>query len=73
MSATDLSTTIAENATSVASASADGTSATAKSVTEVIAADRYLAAKVGITKKLFGITVQPIVPGGPVGRYTGTT
>lgn len=61
---------IAENAAEPASASVDGTSASSKPLESLIAADRHLAAKRGAASKLFGIRIQPIAPGGPVGRYT---
>jgi hypothetical protein len=67
---TDLSSLIAENAAEPASASVDGTSASSKPLESLIAADRHLAAKRGAAHSLFGIRVQPIVPGGPVGRST---
>jgi hypothetical protein len=65
---TDLSELIAANAEEPASASVDGTSASSKPLESIIAADRYLASKRGAASKLFGIRIQPIVPGGPVGR-----
>jgi hypothetical protein len=70
MSAPDLSSVIESAASQPASASVDGTSASARPIESQIAADRYLAAKAGAAKKLFGIRIQPIVPGGPVGRIT---
>jgi hypothetical protein len=50
--------------TSPASASTDGTSATARTVDELIKADKYLAAKGAADRPHRGLRFTRIIPGG---------
>lgn len=74
--ATDLTDTIAEEAAAPVSSTADGQSATARPLTDLITADRYLAAKQAIAKRRRGITFGQIIPPGPMadggGAIVGT-
>lgn len=64
---TDLADTIASEAQSVASSSADGQSATARSLGELIEADKYLAAKAARSSKRRGLLFTKLVPPPAIG------
>lgn len=70
--ATDLEPTIVQAALEPASASADGQSATGRSIADLIAADQYLAGKVAAKQKRRGLTFSKIVPAGAISD-DGTT
>ena len=62
---TDLSAEIASNASKPASMSADGISATSKSLPDQIAADQYLASKRAARRPPWGMRIGKIIsPGG---------
>lgn len=60
----DLSGQIQQNAANPQSASADGVSATNNPMSELIAADKYLAARVATKKPPFGVVFGAIVSPG---------
>lgn len=62
--ATDLSTTIATAAASPQSATADGQSATARSISDLIAADQYLAGKAAAGNRQRGLVFSKIIKPG---------
>lgn len=74
--ATDLTATIAEEAAAPVSSTADGQTATARPLADMITADRYLAAKAAIAKRRRGVTFGKLIPPGPLadggGAIVGT-
>ena len=60
----DLSGDIATQAVEPATSSADGQSATARAIGEVIQADQYLAARARVGKRRRGITFSKLVAPG---------
>lgn len=63
----DLSADIEEAAGGMKSHSVDGETATARSIDELIAADRYLAAKAAAQNGRGGLRFSKFVPGGAAG------
>lgn len=73
---TDLTDTIATEAASPVSSSGDGQTATGRSIADLIAADRYLAAKAAARRKRRGLIFNKLLPPGPGGEFPtggGTT
>lgn len=64
--ATDLADTIATEAVSPASSAADGQSATARPLADLITADRYLAAKAAMASRRKGVSFSKLIPPGPL-------
>jgi hypothetical protein len=62
--ATDLSETIAEEAVSPASSSSDGQASAGRSISELIEADQYLAAKAAAAQRRRGIVFTQLIPPG---------
>ena len=61
---TDLAGEIASQAVEPSSSASDGQSATARPVADLIAADRYLAAKAAAVGRRKGMTFSKLVPPG---------
>lgn len=64
--ATDLSETIAAEAAAPVSSTADGQSATARPLADLITADRYLAAKAAMASRRKGVQFGKLIPPGPI-------
>jgi hypothetical protein len=63
----DLSSDIEEAAQGPKSHTVDGETATARTIDELIAADRYLAAKAAASRGRGGLRFSKFVPGGAAG------
>jgi hypothetical protein len=61
---TDLTDVIAEEAASPSSSASDGQSATGRPLADLIAADRYLAAKAAAQSRRKGLTFSKLIPPG---------